>query len=175
MVEKRGYIKKRGDLFLSFRAGISSRRWTKGNVCGGSKQETEVGWQCHRVCFVIGFVCFKRKLTEKHQQLEMLRAYSLPLLLGYDKNSCPVMRRACWDAAAPWLFTPSRGTEGFPYQRLGSAELPTLAPPAQFRPVISLDFDLMQQLLVMWFEGDKCPVQGWLALTLISLMMREQF
>lgn len=31
-------------------------------------------------------------------------------------------------------------------------------PLARFRPVISSDFDLMQQLLVMWFEGDKCPV-----------------
>lgn len=59
-----------------------------------------MGWQCHRVCFVIRFVYFKRKLIEKHVQLKMLQAYSLPLLLGYNKNSCLVMRRASWDPAA---------------------------------------------------------------------------
>lgn len=73
-----------------------------------------MGWQCHRVCFVIGFVCFKRKVIEKHQQLKMLQAYRLPLLLGYDKNSCPVMRRASWDPAALRLFTPDWGVEGVP-------------------------------------------------------------
>lgn len=71
-------------------------------------------WQCHRVCFVIAFVCFKRKLIEKHQQLKMLQAYSLPLLLGYNKNSCPVMRRASWDPAALRLLAPSWGAEGVP-------------------------------------------------------------
>lgn len=71
-----------------------------------------MGWQCHRVCFVIRFVYFKRKLIEKHQQLKMLQAYSLPLLLGYNKNSCLVMRRASWDPAALRLFTPGWGAEG---------------------------------------------------------------
>jgi len=73
-----------------------------------------VGWQCHRVSFVIGLVCFKGKLIEKHQQLKMLHAYSLPLIPGCDKNSRPVMRRASWDPAALRLFTPGWGAEGVP-------------------------------------------------------------
>lgn len=64
--------------------------------------------------FLFGFVCFKRKSIEKHQQLKMLQAYSLPLLLGYNKNSCLVMRKASWDPAALQLFTPSWGAEGVP-------------------------------------------------------------
>lgn len=73
-----------------------------------------MGWQCHKVCCVLGFVCFKRKLTEKHQQLKMLQAHSLPLLLGHDKTSRPVMRRASWDPAALQLFIPGWGAEGVP-------------------------------------------------------------
>lgn len=45
-------------------------------------------------------------------------------------------------------------------------------PLALLRPVISSDFDLMQQLLVMWFEADKCPLQP---LSLTLLMMQEHF
>lgn len=136
-----------------------------------------MGWQCHRVCFVIGFVCFKRKLIEKHQQLKMLQAYSLPLLLGYDKKFLPCNEKGFLAFQQPSDFLPPVGGGGGSHISSSAAWTSPRwhRPPAQFRPVISLDFDLMQQLRVMWFEGDKCPVQGWLALTLIPLMMREEF
>lgn len=139
------------------------------------RTENRVGQQSQRGCFIIVLlcfvllVCFKRKLIAKQWQLQRLCS-APPSSWG---TSHPAGRRkGCWGSCSPPTLTHGRGRGGSRISASAArSSLHQCRPPAQFRPVISLDFDLMQQLLVMWFEGDKCPVQGWLALMLIPLMM----